>query len=95
MKGWPDDLAEIIYIDRFGNAMTGLCARTLDGTNVCLRCRGHEFHHARTFDEVAKDEAFWYANSLGLIELAANRCSVADEYGLMLGDDVETQLDDA
>jgi len=22
-KGWPDDLSEIVYIDHFGNAMTG------------------------------------------------------------------------
>ena len=26
---WPDDLAEIIYVDHFGNAMTGLRAATL------------------------------------------------------------------
>jgi S-adenosyl-L-methionine hydrolase (adenosine-forming) len=26
---WPDDLCEIVYVDRFGNAMTGLRAAML------------------------------------------------------------------
>jgi S-adenosylmethionine hydrolase len=93
LQGWPDDLAEIVYIDRFGNAMTGLRAPTPGAADICLRCRGHGFHQARTFGEVGKGEVFWYANSIGLIELAANSCSVADTYGLMLGDEVETQSD--
>ena len=26
---WPDDLCEVVYVDHFGNAMTGLRAATL------------------------------------------------------------------
>src|SRR5690606_18236638 len=31
---WPDDLARVVYVDRFGNAMTGLRANTLGERTV-------------------------------------------------------------
>ena len=31
-EDWPDDLSEIVYVDRFGNAMTGLRAAMLPAT---------------------------------------------------------------
>jgi S-adenosylmethionine hydrolase len=33
---WPDDVAEIVYVDRYGNAMTGLRAATLPPGAVLL-----------------------------------------------------------
>ena len=61
----PDDLAEIIYIDHYGNAMTGLRAADVSTQKRLVVC-GHELTYRRVFGEAARGEAFWYANSLGL-----------------------------
>jgi S-adenosylmethionine hydrolase len=68
---WPDDLAEIVYIDRFGNAMTGLRAKSLPD-QAQLGAAGRVFARRRTFSDVTAGEAFWYENSNGLAEIAVN-----------------------
>ena len=80
---WPDDLAEIIYIDHFGNAMTGLRAALLADDTV-LVAGNRRISHARIFSEVATGEAFWYENANGLAEIAVNR-GRADALGLAVG----------
>jgi S-adenosyl-L-methionine hydrolase (adenosine-forming) len=86
---WPDDLAEIIYLDDFGNAMTGMRASTLDADRR-LEVRGHRVPPARTFGEVAPGEGFWYGNSCGLAEIAVNQGSAGEQFGLRVGDSVGT-----
>lgn len=86
-QDWPDDLAEVIYLDGFGNAMTGLRASTLDAGRR-LRLGAHELAWARTFGEVPPGEGFWYANSLGLAEIAVNQGSARKKFGLSVGDSV-------
>ena len=82
---WPDDLAEAIYIDGFGNVMTGLRATGLrDG--VTLEIKGKLFSRARTFGDVAESQGFWYENSLGLVEVAVNGGSAARQYEIAIGD---------
>jgi S-adenosyl-L-methionine hydrolase (adenosine-forming) len=68
---WPDDLAEVVYIDRYGNAMTGLRAALLD-KKTHLRAAGHDLARARTFSDVPPGVPFWYENSNGLAEIAVN-----------------------
>ena len=68
---WPDDLPEIVYIDGFGNAMTGLRATVL-GEQTSLGAGGHAVARARTFSDVAPGAAFWYENANGLAEIAVN-----------------------
>ena len=85
---WPDDLAEVIYIDHFGNAMTGLRA-TAVAAGGCLRVRGRELRHALTFSAVPPGQAFWYVNSNGLVEIAVNRGRAANLLGLNPGDPVQ------
>jgi S-adenosylmethionine hydrolase len=81
---WPDDLAEVIYVDSYGNAVTGLRAGTLPaGTR--LRLDGRELRRARTFGEVPPGEAFWYENSAGLVEIAVNGGSARDLLGCVPG----------
>ena len=87
-QDWPDDLAELVYLDDFGNAMTGIRADTLDD-GFALKVRGYEFRPARTFGEVADGEGFWYSNAIGLAEIAVNRASARDAFGLRVGDAVE------
>jgi S-adenosylmethionine hydrolase len=37
------------------------------------------------FSEVAEGELFWYENSLGLLEIAANSVNAATKLGLRIG----------
>jgi len=69
---WPDDLSKVLYIDRFGNAITGLRASML-ARDALLTINGHRLQRARVFADVATGEAFWYENANGLVELAVNR----------------------
>jgi S-adenosyl-L-methionine hydrolase (adenosine-forming) len=84
---WPDDLAEIIYIDNFGNAMTGLRARGL-GTKTRLEAGGHTTERFHTFSDLPSGGSFWYENSSGLAELAANQGRADRILGLGIGDPV-------
>src|SRR5437667_186441 len=68
---WPDDLAEIVYIDHYGNALTGLRGESVP-LNARLSTGGHPIPHAETFSAVPPDEALWYVNSNGLVEIAVN-----------------------
>ncbi len=88
--GWPDDLARIVYIDRFGNAMTGLRAKTL-GPGTVIEAGGRPLSFARTFGAVAEGTAFWYENANGLAEIAVHRGRAAEVLGLGLGDPVRVR----
>jgi hypothetical protein len=79
-----DDLAEVVYVDHFGNAWTGVRARGIP-TARRLVARGREIPHAGVFAEVAPGAAFWYENSSGLVEIAVNQGHAAGELGLAVG----------
>jgi S-adenosylmethionine hydrolase len=81
---WPDDLARVLYVDRFGNAITGLRAAAVDGAAV-LRVNGHELRKALTFSDVDAGQAFWYVNSSGLVEIAVNRGRADEQLALEVG----------
>ncbi len=81
---WPDDLAEVIYIDAFGNAMTGIRATSFEAGTV-LRVGGAEVARARTFGDVPKGAALCYANSGGLVEIAVNGGRADTMLGLGIG----------
>jgi S-adenosylmethionine hydrolase len=76
------DLAQVIYVDHYGNCMTGIRAKTLPQTTV-LRAGTRGLRHAHTFEEARG--AFWYENSLGLVEIALPRGSSARALGLRVG----------
>jgi len=81
------DLAQVIYIDHFGNAMTGLRAQGV-ARERCLAIGSRELEYARVYSEVGPGELFWYENSIGLIEVAAHAASAAAALGLRVGDPV-------
>jgi len=85
---WPDDLAEVVYLDRFGNAATGLRAAGLPAGAV-LSAGGQRLRRARTFSDVAPGAAFWYENANGLAEIAANQTRADQLLGLKVGSAVE------
>jgi len=74
------DLARVIYIDHYGNAVTGL---RLTNANATLRVGRRVLRHARTFEEARGP--FWYENSMGLVEIAAPRANAARALRLRLG----------
>ncbi len=81
---WPDELAEIIYIDHFGNAMTGLRKGFVNPSFV-LQANHVYLKSARTFADVPPGDAFWYVNANGLVEIAVNKGSAADKLGIGMG----------
>jgi S-adenosyl-L-methionine hydrolase (adenosine-forming) len=88
MPDWPDDLPEIVYIDHFGNALTGLRAAMVP-SRARLVAGGRVLHRAGTFSEVPPGEALWYENANGLVEIAVNRGSAAAVLDLAVGSPVE------
>ncbi|HVC50699.1 MAG TPA: SAM-dependent chlorinase/fluorinase [Stellaceae bacterium] len=81
---WPDDLAEIVYIDHYGNALTGLRGSAVPAA-ARLTARGRTVAPAATFSAVGAGEAFWYVNSNGLAEIAVNRRRASAVLGLAVG----------
>jgi S-adenosylmethionine hydrolase len=80
----PPDLAEVVYLDSYGNAMTGLRADTLPA-DVELLAGEQRIPRARTFADVAPGRALWYANSNGLAEIAVNQGRADRDLGLRVG----------
>lgn len=89
-RRWPADLAEVIYVDGYGNATTGLRAAGLPG-DVVLRANERCFQPVRTFGDAPAGAAVWYANSNALAELAITQGSAAGSCGLRVGTPVSVQ----
>ena len=81
------DLPRILYIDHYGNAWTGIRGALTEGESHVL-VKGTQLAWRRTFSEAGRGELFWYVNSVGLVEIAANRASAAALLGLRVGDPV-------
>ena len=82
---WPDDLFEVIYLDHYGNAMTGVRACQLELSHrLVIKKRVVSF--ARTFSAVRSHEPFWYENANGLVEIAVREGDVSRMLGLQIGD---------
>lgn len=84
-RDWPDDLNEIVYIDHFGNAMTGIRGERLPNRAI-VSVHGSSLPHADTFASVPVGQAFWYENSNGLVEIAVNQGRADERLGLRIGD---------
>ncbi|MFZ3234905.1 MAG: SAM-dependent chlorinase/fluorinase [Stellaceae bacterium] len=84
---WPDDLPEIVYVDHYGNAMTGLRATAVPAA-ARLGAGGRMLTRARTFSDAAPGSAFWYENSNGLAEIAVNGGRADAALGLAVGSPV-------
>jgi S-adenosylmethionine hydrolase len=88
---WPDDLAEIIYIDDFGNALTGLRFKMLpDHADVSINSltitRGEKFL------DVSKGSLIYYENSNGLLEIAVNQGRAEELLEIALGVKVSFEI---
>ena len=84
ISGWPEDIASIIYFDHYGNAITGWrYSESLQGSTLLVN--GRRIPQAQTFSDLGPGEPFWYCNSMGLVEIAANMKRANDLLGLHLG----------
>jgi hypothetical protein len=81
---WPDDLAEVIYVDAYGNLFTGLRAERMPA-GADVEIAGHRPVRTRTFSDARPGELLWYANAHGLVEIAANQGSAAETLGAGVG----------
>ncbi len=84
LNDWPQDLSAVIYFDYYRNAMTGLRYRE-GSAGRTLTVNGFELKQAETFGAVPEQQAFWYKNSSGLIEIAVNKGRAEQQLGLKLG----------
>lgn len=87
---WPDDLAEIVYIDSYGNAATGLRADTAGTRDVeILTSKGpHWPKRVHTFSDVGVGQPLYYENAQGLMEIAVNQGRADRDLGLSVGTQV-------
>jgi S-adenosyl-L-methionine hydrolase (adenosine-forming) len=83
-SNWPDDLPEIVYIDRYGNGITGVRASVL-APNATLEICGQTIGPARTFSDLPIGAPFWYPNSNGLVEIAVNQDRASRVVGFDVG----------
>jgi S-adenosylmethionine hydrolase len=82
-----EDLAEVIYVDHYGNVMTGLRSDSV-ASNRSFVVNDRDIRYARVFSEVEQGGVFWYGNSLGLVEFAANSGNARQVLGVAPGDRV-------
>ena len=83
-----DDLRQIIYVDHYGNACTGIRSVNASDEKILLT-KGHRIDGARVFGDVPPSHLLWYVNSHGLVEIAMNRGNAARTLGLQIGDPVD------
>ena len=81
---WPDELERIVYVDGYGNVISGMRAENLSPNHRIL-VHNVEIKGEKTFASVPPDSLFWYANSSGLVEIACNRGRADRRLGVSVG----------
>ena len=79
-----DNLYQIIYIDHYGNAMSGVQAKSVTKDQT-ISINGHELQYSETFSLVPEGQAFWYINSNSLVEIAVNKGNAGEILSLTVG----------
>ncbi len=87
---WANDLFEIIYIDTYGNLMTGIAASSISIKTI-LELNSTKIQFAKTYTDMPTGELCWYINSNQLIEIALRGQSAAKVYSFQIGDIVIRQ----
>lgn len=90
--GWPPERPVILYVDHYGNLMTGLRPPAEPVTHR-LQVRDQHLPWARTFCELPPGAPFWYENALGLVEIALNQGSAQTRLDLYPGDVISGWVD--
>lgn len=83
-RDWPDDFWQVVYVDSYGNCITGVRAASIQDV-VTLRINGISCRRARTFSDVPPGTLFWYENSNGLVEIAMSAGNAAECHAISVG----------
>jgi S-adenosylmethionine hydrolase len=81
----------IIHIDKFGNSITSLPVNTIDFSTCPLYCINSGRYHfdavcVRSYGDLYAGQCGILQGSSGFIELAENRSSISDRFGMAVGD---------
>lgn len=88
LKQWPMECDRVIYFDHYGNAYTG--RRYHAGlTGKRLLIKGRAIPEAETFCCVPPRAAFWYRNSIDLVEIAVNQGAAKTDLALEVGTPIQ------
>ncbi len=89
-REWSDEVAEVIYLDHYGNAFTGLkaAAHPKQGLAIAGQC----IMRAETFSDTPVGTPLCYGNACGLLEIAVNQGRADTQLGVSIGTSV-TLLD--
>jgi S-adenosyl-L-methionine hydrolase (adenosine-forming) len=82
---WPDDWPAAVYVDPYGNVMSGVRAASV-APDATFQVGDVLLPRARTFADVPPGAGLVYENSCGLLEISVNSGSAAAAYGLKIGD---------
>jgi S-adenosylmethionine hydrolase len=74
-------------VDHYGNCITGIPAAGISPSSVIATGIAH-IPHARTFSDAEPGRPCWYANSIGLLEVAVNGGNAANQLGLGIGSEL-------
>ncbi len=84
---WPNDIFEIIYIDAYGNLMTGIAATAISRATI-LELKGIKIYFSKTYADMLPDTLCWYVNSNQLVEIALREGHAAKTHFCEIGDSV-------
>jgi len=74
---FQEDVRAVIYVDGFGNLMTGIRAKSLRADET-IEILGHQLAMVRTFGDVEPGTLIVYENAVGLLEIAASQANAHD-----------------
>lgn len=86
-----EKIFDIIHIDKFGNAITSLPVNTIDFSTCPLYRINSGRHHfdavcVRSYGDLYAGQCGILRGSSGFIELAENRTSISERFGMAVGD---------
>ncbi|MBT8439485.1 MAG: SAM-dependent chlorinase/fluorinase [Gammaproteobacteria bacterium] len=84
---WAETLNEIIYVDHYGNLISGVPAKGIPN-NMTIMLGTQAVFYAGTFSKVPSGALFWYENSMGLLEIAANSASASELTSSGIGSEI-------
>ena len=82
---WPDDLEEVIYIDHYGNAVTGIKLDRIFDENKVFIINDYKISYKKAFFCANENECFWFCNSSNLLEISAKQDSAKNIMKLSIG----------
>lgn len=85
-----DNLYQVIYMDHYGNAMTGIQGESLSKESKLI-VDGVTLGFAETFSMVSRGEVFWYINSNDLVEIAVNQGNAMEQLSLQVGTTIDIE----